>query len=80
LYVVRGGTASAETGFPVSSYNPKTKIRETGNWKRETLIGFFYGRLGLLPGSSVVRRAAAFHLPVYVLSQFDVFETAFASH
>ena len=41
-----------------------------------TLIGLFGRGLGLRPGANAVRRAAAFHLPVDILSQLDVFETA----
>jgi len=36
--------------------------------------------LWLWPGPRVVGRAATLHLTIYILSQLDVFETAFAIH
>lgn len=46
----------------------------TGNWE------LFLGRLGLTAGSGVLRRATAFHLPVYILPQFNVFKATLLLH
>jgi len=63
--------------FPVSSFRFPVENEYPATFCSSRL---FRSWLAQLLWSGVIRRAAALHLPVYILPQFDVFKTTLASH